>query len=397
MRLNTTWLVFLCALMLVTIGVVMVYSSSAPLAARNTIAKQIESTATLSTKQTSNASAHSSFYLKRQALWAFASVLTLLCAYRIDYQSYTRLAAPLLAVSFVALLLVFVPHVGIERNGSHRWLSLGFFQLQASELAKLALIIYMAKLVAQRQSKIKSFMRGFLPSLGLLGVFLIAIVLEPDLGACVVIGLIVFIIWYVGGMRMIHLSSLGIAAVPCLIAAIIAEPYRVRRFIGFLNPEKDIHGAGMQLYQSLVAIGSGGLWGLGLGQGPQKYQFLPEAYTDFIFAVICEELGLIGAICIIAIYVFLMIQGIRVASRVPDMFGALLATGITSMISLQAFINMAVVLGLLPTKGLTLPLISYGGSSLLINMVAIGILMNVSRHAEYAANPSRRAVRVAYA
>jgi cell division protein FtsW len=187
-----------------------------------------------------------------------------------------------------------------------------------------------------------------------------------------------------------------VAAIPCFVVAVIMEPYRIRRLLAFIDPEADIHNHGYHLYQSMVAIGSGGLWGQGLGCGLQKYLFLSEAHTDFIFAVVCEEMGMIGALVIIGLYSFLIVQGIRVATKVPDMFGALIAAGVTVMIGLQAFINMGVVVGLLPTKGLTLPLISYGGSSLMINAIAIGIMMNVSRHAEYAVNPPQR-MRLSYA
>jgi cell division protein FtsW len=396
MRLNTTFLIFVTTLMLVSVGVVMVYSSSAAIAARETIRHEIEAPATAQTRPDVPVSAHSFFYLIRQAVWAGISIIAMLVAYRIDYETYKRWATPLLAFSFLCLILVYVPHIGVSRKGAHRWIGFGGYQVQASEIAKLALIIYMAKKLCERQAEIRSFIKGFFPSLVILGVFLVAIVLEPDLGATVVIGLIMFAMWFVAGMRLVHLVTLVVAAIPCVIVAIIAEPYRVRRLIAFLNPESDIRNTGWQLYQSLVGVATGGIAGLGLGRGPQKYLFLSEAYTDFIFAIICEELGMIGAICIIGLYCFFFIQGMRVALRAPDLYSCLLATGCTCMIGFQAFINMGVVTGLLPTKGLTLPLISYGGSSLLINMVGIGILMNVSRNIEIAASMSRRAPNEGY-
>lgn len=380
--------------MLLTCGIVMVYSASAAIGARENAKavarEEAKSPVKAPPPNPEDISVHSFKYLKRQAIWAVLSILALLVTYHIDYEKYKRYATPFLACSFLGLLLVYAPIIGQSHKGSHRWIGIGGVQLQASELAKLSLIIYMAKKLCDRHSEVRSFARGFFPSMLILATFMGVIVIEPDLGTCIVIGLIMFIMWYVGGMRIIHLSTLGILAIPGVIGAIIAEPYRVRRMIAFLNPESDVHDTGWHLYQSLISVGSGGMWGVGLGKGPQKYLFLSEAHTDFIFGVICEELGLVGALCLIALYVFFMFQGIRVASRAPDLYGCLLATGITCMIGVQSFINMAVVIGLLPTKGLTLPLISYGGSSLLINMAAVGILMNISRYAEIASNPSRR-------
>lgn len=390
MRLNTTWLIFLCTMMLLTIGIVMVYSSSAAIAAREN-KTDVEAIRNADPEAAIQVSAHSSYFLKRQAIWAVLSIGALLVFYHIDYEKYRKIAPACLLVSFVLLLVVFIPHIGRQSKGANRWIGLGGgVQLQVSELAKLSLIIYMAKKLWDRQRELRSFTKGFFPSLVVLGSFLLAIVLEPDLGAALVIGIIVFTMWFVGGMRIIHLLSLGIAALPCVVVAIIVQPYRIDRIKAFINPTHDIQGKGWHQWQSLITVGTGGIWGKGLGCGPQKYLFLAEAHTDFIFAIICEEFGLVGAGAIIALYTFFVVQGIRVASRAPDMYASLLAAGITAMIGVQAFINMAVVTGLVPAKGLPLPLISYGGSSLLINMVGIGILMNISRYTEIAVKPSRR-------
>lgn len=391
-RSNTTLLIFLCTLTLMTIGIVMVYSSSAAIAARDTMSASLKLAQTVGGISPGDISAHSDYYLRRQVIWAAISVVAMLIAFKIDYDRYTKFAPWLLGLSFLLLLAVFVPGVGIEVNGSKRWVGAGAFRLQPSELAKLALIIFMARKLADRQEQLKSLLFGFFPALAVLALFLAVIVIEPDLGATVVIGAIMFTMWLVAGMRIAHLVSLGVAAIPCIVIAIIVEPYRVARFLSFMDPEKDIRGKGWQLHQSLVTIGSGGVTGLGLGEGPQKYLFLSEAHTDFIFAGICEELGMVGAMIVVALYAFFIIQGLRVATRVPDMYGSLLAAGVTSMIGIQAFINMMVVTGLLPTKGLTLPLISYGGSSLLINMIGIGILLNVSRGAEISQTTSRTSV-----
>jgi cell division protein FtsW len=391
-RLNTTWLIYLCTLMLVTTGVVMVYSSSAALAARETLRKSTEKAKDRGNSDTDfilETTTHSTLFLKRQAVFAVLAIITMLFLYQVDYERYKKYATPCLLAAGVMLILVYVPKIGVERNGSRRWINIGITNIQSSEFAKLAMILYMAKKLCERQSDLKSFARGFLPSLAVLGIFLALILKEPDLGAAVMLGIIVFSMWYVSGIRMIHLCSLGIAAIPIVAYEIIAKPYRIKRIIAFLDPLAHWKTSGWQLVQSLISVSTGGVKGLGLGQGPQKYQFLSEGHTDFIFAGICEELGMIGALTVFLIYAFFFIQGIRVASRATDMYASLIATGITVMIGVQAFINMYVVVGLLPTKGLTLPLISSGGSSLIINCAAIGILMNISRFTEIASNPSR--------
>ena len=397
MRLNTTWLIYLCTLMLMTTGIVMVYSSSAAIAARETMRKATEPGKDLKDPDAIvQTSTHSTYYLQRQVIFAAIAVIAMLLTYQIDYERYKKYATPLLCLSLLMLILVYVPHIGVARKGARRWLNAGIL-IQSSEFAKLAMILYMAKKLCDRQSDLKSFARGFLPSLMVLGLFLALIVKEPDLGASVMLGIIVFAMWYVSGMRIIHLCSLGIAAIPLVTYEVFSKAYRLKRMIAYLDPfAKEIRqSTGWQLVQSLISVSTGGVSGVGLGQGPQKYQFLSEGHTDFIFAGICEETGMAGAMFIFAIYAFFMIQGIRVASRAPDMYGSLLATGITIMIGVQSFVNMYVVVGLLPTKGLTLPLVSYGGSSLVINGIAVGILMNVSRFTEIAANPSRARAAIA--
>lgn len=390
-RLNTTWLIFVTTLMLITVGIVMVYSASAGIAARERVQQLHSDRAELTAEEIiTHSTTHSAFYLKRQAFWAFIGIVGLLFAYHIDYETYRRWAPFLAAGAFLLCLMVFIPGIGMRRNGAARWINLGPIVVQASEVAKLAVILYMARQLSQKQSDLRSFLRGFVPALLLLVLFIGVIAVEPDLGAAVVIGLITFCMFFVSGMRIIHLSSLFIAAIPAVALAIYFKPYRMRRLAAFWEPESDITNTTYQIYQSLISVSTGGVFGLGLGAGPQKYQFLSEAYTDFIFAVICEELGMLGALSVFALYTFFIVQGIRVASRAPDLYGATIATGVTVMVGFQAFINMGVVTGLLPTKGLTLPLISYGGSSLLINCLAVGILMNISKATELAATVPRK-------
>ncbi len=394
MRFNTTWIIFLTTLTLIMTGVVMVYSTSASIAARETTRLALENREATDTAAILEMSNHSTFFLQRQGLFALLGIVAMLTAYQMDYERYKKYASPMLWGSFVLLLMVYLPRpIGVEINGARRWINLGFINLQVSELAKLTMILYMAKKLSDRRNELKSFIHGFVPSFAILALFLGVIVLEPDLGASVIMAVIVYVMWYISGMRLIHLASLGLAAVPAFIIAVIAEPYRIQRLIAFTNPldAKIRVTTGWQLSQSLISVSTGGLTGLGLGEGPQKYQFLSEGHTDFIYAGICEELGMAGGFAVFLVYAIFMIQGIRVATKAPDMYGSLIATGITIMIGLQAFVNMYVVLGLLPTKGLTLPLISYGGSSLVINCVAVGILMNISRYTEIAAAaPARR-------
>jgi len=394
MRFKTTWLIFLTTLTLIMTGVVMVYSSSAASAARGITRKAMENFDATDTTAILQMSTHSMKYLERQAVFAMLGIIALLITYNVDYERYKKYASPLLAVAFVMLLMVYLPPpIGDSAKGAKRWLNLGVASIQVSELAKLAMILYMAKKLTERRNELKSFIRGFLPSFAILAAFLGVIVLEPDLGAAVMMAAIVYIMWYISGMRVTHLLSLGLAFIPAVIIAILAEPYRIQRIVAFRKPfDADyIKSSGWQLSQSLISVGTGGLTGLGLGKGPQKYQFLSEGHTDFIYAGICEEFGMAGAIAILLVYAVFMIQGIRVATKAPDMYGSLIATGISIMIGFQAFVNMYIVVGLLPTKGLTLPLISYGGSSLVINCVAIGILMNISRYTEIAsAVPARK-------
>lgn len=391
LRSNRTWLIFLCTMILVTFGIVMVYSSSAAIAARDVHQRE---TATLLDEHdpdfATHLSIHSYHYLRRQVVWAMCGLVALALAYLFDYDRTRKLAVPLMAISLLLLVLVLIPGLGMVRNGARRWLGFGSVQFQVSELAKLAMVIYMAKKMSDHPARIRQFLTGFLPLLVLLAVFALLIVVEPDLGAAAVIGLIVFTMMFAAGARLVHLGTLVVLGVAFIVIAIIAEPYRVARFFAYLNPESDIHGKTWQIYQSLVTIGSGGVTGLGIGQGPQKHLFLSEAYTDFIYAIICEETGLIGASLVAGLYVFFAVQGIRVAAAANSPYARLLAIGTTMMITIPAFINMGVVTGLLPTKGLTLPLVSYGGSSLIFNMAAVGLLMNVSRAVEIESVPVRR-------
>jgi cell division protein FtsW len=325
---------------------------------------------------------HDPAFLNKQIVWVALALGALFLFYHIDYAKLGRYSPLILIVSVILLIMVLI--LGNKVNGAKRWLRIGSFTLQPSEFAKLALVIFMARFLSEHKDKVKSFAKGFLPVLAILSITLILVVREPDFGATVVIGAIVFIIWFIAGLRILHLSSLFIASVPCAVVAIIAEPYRLKRILAFLNPWSDPMGGGYQIIQAQVAVGSGGLLGRGLGAGLQKYQFLSEAHTDYIFAIVGEEVGLVGSIFVVLMFVLLLMLGVTVALRATDYYTGLLASGIVTMICLSAAVNFWVVLGMLPPKGLALPFISYGGSSLLVNMAAIGILLNISKTTEEA-------------
>ena len=382
---RTTLWIFIVTLFLVCLGTIMVYSSSAATAAyqkRRILKKRAPDVLNQTTLY------HDSAFLKKQLLWVALSLGALFFFYNYDYARLKRKSYWILGS--VVFLLSVVLIVGVTVNGAKRWLKLGPFTLQPSEFAKLALVIFMARFLAEHKDKMKSFARGFLPVLGILSLTLILIVLEPDFGTTVILGMIVFIIWFIAGLRLLHLSSLFLASIPCGIVVILLNPYRVRRILAFLNPWKHARGSAYQVIQSQIAVGSGGIGGRGLGAGLQKYHFLAESHTDFIFSIIGEELGFIGATFVVLLFVLLLWLGVIVALRVSDYYTGLLASGIITMICLSAVVNFWVVLGLLPPKGLALPFVSYGGSSLITNMAAIGILLNISKVTEETMCKARR-------
>ncbi|MBN1902067.1 putative lipid II flippase FtsW [Candidatus Sumerlaeota bacterium] len=369
--------IFIATLCLVCIGTAMVYSSSAAMSAYQK--RVILSRKAPDVLKETNLY-HDASFLKKQVLWVFISIAVLVFFYHYDYVSLGRKSYWILGSTIFLLLMVLV--VGNRINGAKRWLRLGPFTVQPSEFAKLALVIFMARFLSEHKDKVKSFARGFLPVLSILSATLVLIILEPDFGTTVIIGMIVFTIWFIAGLRLLHLSSLFLASLPCAIVVILLNPYRVRRILGFLDPWKHARGSAYQVIQSQIAVGSGGLTGRGLGEGLQKYHFLAESHTDFIFAIVGEELGFIGATLVLLLFVAILWMGVIVALRASDYYTGLLASGVVTMITLSAVVNFCVVLGLLPPKGLALPFISYGGSSLLANMAGIGILLNISKVTE---------------
>ncbi len=318
-------------------------------------------------------------YLKLQLVWAALGIGTMLAAMNFDYTRLHPWAKPILYLALVLLVLVKIPGVGKEVNGAVRWIGLGPLSLQPSEVIKLAMVIFLARILAGQPEKIKYFIRGLLPPLGLLGLVAVLIMLQPDLGTTLAIAGTTFMMLIGAGARWGHIAALASAGVGLVVAAIAAAPYRMNRILAYLNPWADPSGKGYQTIHALLALGSGGLFGLGFGQSRQKFLYLPESHTDFIFAIIGEELGILGGSVIVLLFLIFAWRGYKTAMSAPDPFACLLAVGLTSMVVIQAGLNIGVVSGLLPVTGITLPFISYGGSSLLFTMAAVGVLLNISR------------------
>lgn len=354
------WL-FIAVIMLMAIGVCMVFSSSYVMAY-----KWYED---------------SHFFLKRQILYAIIGLVIFLFTTYIDYHYYKKFALPILILSIILLFMVFVPGIGRSAGGARRWVKIGFFSFQPSEIAKFALILYMAESLTRKHSEeVKTFIKGILPSLIIVVVIFLLILKEPDFSTSLIVLGISFIMLFIGGTRIIQLFTLVLAAIPVGILILLREEYRKIRLLSFLDPWRDPLDSGFHIIQSLLALGSGGISGIGLGESRQKYFYLPDQHTDFIFSIIGEELGFIGTLIIIVLFIILLWRGFRIAVNSVDQFGTLLAAGITAMITFQSIINIGVVTKMIPTTGITLPFISFGGSSLIVNMFCAGILLNISKY-----------------
>lgn len=318
------------------------------------------------------------FYFNSQLLHVIAGVLIMLITGFIPYHLYRRLVYPILFLSLLLLILIFFPSIGHKAGGALRWLNMGFFRFQPSEFAKIALIIFISYSLAKKSNNIKAFSIGIIPHAIVAGIFVMLIMMQPDFGTSIIIVFILYVMLFISGVKFSHLMAGIILLLPYLCWVVISAPYRMQRMFTFLDPWKDPLGAGFQITHSMMAFASGSLMGAGLGSGKQKLFYLPEPHTDFIFAVIGEELGLIGVLSIIAFFLFLLCKGCLIAFHCEDGFGFLLAMGLTILLTFEAIINMAMVMGWLPTKGLPLPFISYGGTSIICNLFIIGILMNIS-------------------
>ncbi len=348
-------------LFLCVVGVVMVYSASAYMAM--------------------DAYQDEHFFLKRELLYALLGLVGMLVMANINYVHLRYFVYPFLAICLALMILVLIPGIGVKVGGAQRWLQIGSIKFQPSEMTKIGLILYMAHSLKRKEGKIKDFAYGFTPYVMILGVFFMLMLLQPDLGTAVSLAMVVMLMLFMAGTRLRYLISLALLSIPLLYALIMGEAYRRRRLSAFLDPWKDAAGAGFQIIQSFLAIGSGGLTGTGLAQGHQERLFLPEPHTDFIFAIIGEELGFLGAVVVVMAFAIFFYRGMLISLRSVDPFGRYLALGLTGMVSIQALLNLGVVVGLLPTKGLTLPLISYGGSSLMMTFIGVGILLNISKWA----------------
>lgn len=343
---------------LTSFGIVMIYSASSVMAAKNFH--------------------DGAFFLKRQGMFALVGFAMAAVAMRVDYHHWRKLAVPLLLVSLALLVLVLVPGIGGKVKGASRWIRLPGFNLQPSEFAKIALIVYMAYSLEKKYDKLKSLSYGFLPYMVVLMVLLALILKQPDMGAALTLAAVTVLMLFAAGTRLVFLLGTVMVAAPFVAYMVYHSAYRWRRIKAFMNPEQDPTGIGWQITQSKYAFGAGGLFGQGLGEGKQKLFYLPEAHTDFILSVVGEELGFIGMLVIIGMFMILVQRAMRIAAAAPDLFGRFLALGIAVLFAIEASVNMGVVTGLLPTKGLALPFLSYGGSSLLISLLAVGILLNIS-------------------
>ena len=319
------------------------------------------------------------FFLKRQIAWLGFGVLLMHLTSRIDYQLWKKLSIPILVTMVVLLVMVLIPSLGVAAKGARRWLRWGLISIQPAEMVKLVTVIYLAAYLARKSDKVTWFRNGLLPVLIVVGLLSGLVLLEPDLGTVVVLGLVTVCLLFLGGARIAHLAGLALCAIPVVLVLVLGSSYRRQRLMTFLAPWKDASDAGFQITQSFLAFGSGGPFGVGLGEGKQKLFFLPEAHTDFVLALVGEELGLAGTASVIVLFALFVWRGFQIATRARMPFGKYLGLGITLLIGIQALVNAAVVTGLLPTKGLTLPFVSYGGSSLVVSFVGVGMLLSISR------------------
>jgi len=353
-------LILVITLILVTVGTAMIYSSSSILAMERFKDAQ--------------------YFLKKQVFFVLIGMTAMVLLTKLDYHLLRKWAYPGVILSIILLLLIFVPHLGIRAGGARRWLNLVFFSFQVTEFAKICIVLFLAHFLSRKVNVLKSFSRGVLAPL-LVTFFIIGLIaLEPDFGTAVIIAMILMMMLFLAGCSMKHLGGLTALLIPAAVWMVMFKSYRVDRLKVFLNPWSDPGNKGFQIIQSLLSFGSGGAFGVGIGDGMQKLFYLPEPHTDFILSVIAEESGFVGVMAVICLFAVLIVRGFMVAFRAPDLFGTLLAAGLTMVLALGAFINIAGVMGLIPLKGLTLPFLSYGGTSLIMSLVAVGILLNISSH-----------------
>ncbi|MFH1138919.1 MAG: putative lipid II flippase FtsW [Pseudomonadota bacterium] len=347
----------LVSMSLIGLGLVMVFSSSSVLAQKRF--------------------GDPFYFFRPQIIYACLGLILMLIARKLPYQWHCRLAYPYLLGIIILLILVMIPGVGHRAGGASRWLRFAGISFQPSEFAKLALVFYLSYSLAAKRDKVKRFEVGLFPHLVILGVLVGLVVAEPDLGAAVILTFIALVLFFVAGVPLSHLISLGMLSIPVVWLAIIKYPYRMQRITAFISPWEDPLGSGYHIIHSFLAFASGGLFGAGPGAGTQKLFFLPECHTDFIFSVVGEEFGFLGVITVAFLFLVFVARGVAAALNAHDLEGTYMAMGLTLIIGLQAFMNMAVALGLMPTKGLILPFFSYGGTAMVVNFLCLGVLLNI--------------------
>jgi len=353
-------LLFISIASLVAIGLVMIFSASSAQA---------------------YADHHdTAYYVKHQLVYLLVGLLLAAAAYQIDYRKLKSAAPYGLLLCILGLIAVLIPHVGVVVNGARRWVGAGMISLQPSEFAKLGLVVYLAAVLSVRGDRITSLVRGLFPLCLLVFFMALLVLMEPDMGTASLLVFTAFAMFFAAGARIEHLFMIAMVTLPPTVLMILASPYKRARIFAFLNPWKDPQNTGFHIVQSLLALGSGGLFGVGLGESRAKFFYLPEQYTDFIFSVLGEELGLFGTVTVIVLFVVFAYRAIRIAVAAPDRFGFFLAAGCTALIVIQAFVNIGVVTSSWPVTGVPLPFISFGGSSLIISLIAVALIMNVGRH-----------------
>ena len=358
--------ILMTVLILLSLGIVMVFSASGP---------------TAQNSKAANFDVY--FYLKSQLKFALIGLAGMLVIMNIDYKLLRKLAWPIFGVAILLMILVLVPGIGVEIGGARRWIIIAGINFQPSEVAKFSLILILAHLLSLKKDSVKYFLKGFIPYLGFIGIFAVLLYLEPHMSGLIVLSLTGCIIIYAAGAKIKHFIILASIALPGLFVMAFSADYRSTRILSFLDPFTDPQGNNWQIVNSLYAIGSGGLFGRGLGQSLQKFLYIPEPQNDFILAVIAEELGFIGVLTIIILFAILFWRGIKVAIKAPDMFGSQLVIGIISVIAIQVIINIAVVTSSIPVTGMPLPFFSAGGTSLVVLLCEMGVVLNVSAYSNY--------------
>ena len=351
--------IFVLALILIAIGIGMIYSASAVMAQKRF--------------------GDSAYFLKRQLMWFAVGLVFLVIMARINLVTLRAMAVPLLLLGLLGLIVVLMPGLGVTVKGARRWLRLGILTIQPAEIVKLGIILYLAHYLAKKGDRLGDFRLGFLPPLLVVGLLIGLIAIEPDLGTAAVIGLVTVGLLFVAGARLGHLATIGLLALPVLYLMISRVGYRRQRMLSYLDPWSDPTGSGFQIIQSFLALGGGGPFGVGLGEGRQKLFFLPEPHTDFVLSALGEEMGFLGTAAVVLLLGMFVAKGFMIAMAAHDPFGRYLALGVALLIGFHTVINVGVISGLFPTKGLPLPFLSYGGSSLMVNMIGTGILLAVSR------------------